>query len=98
MPLPACPPACSDASPALAHVFDRVLLPLHTLLLLQVDYAVEDALVEAGHAAAEEVDFEGFLRMLHRTGTHDSLDALEQVCVGGSGWGGGSGGGRGRGV
>lgn len=43
----------------------------------EVDYAVEDALVEAGYADADEVDFDGFLRML-RVGSYDSLDALDQ--------------------
>lgn len=43
----------------------------------EVDYAVEDALVEAGYADADEVDFDGFLRMV-RVGSYDSLDALEQ--------------------
>ncbi|PSC74049.1 Calcium-dependent kinase 29 [Micractinium conductrix] len=43
----------------------------------EVDYAVEDALLEAGYTDADEVDFDGFLRML-RIGSYDSLDALEQ--------------------
>ncbi|KAL4853803.1 Calcium-dependent protein kinase 34 [Chlorella vulgaris] len=43
----------------------------------EVDYAVEDALVEAGYADADEVDFDGFLRML-KVGSYDSLDALDQ--------------------
>ena len=50
----------------------------------EVDYAVEDALVEAGYADADEVDFDGFLRMV-RVGSYDSLDALEQVRAGAGG-------------
>ena len=43
----------------------------------EVDFAVEDALLEAGQADAEAIDFEGFLRML-RVGSLDSLDSLDQ--------------------
>jgi Ca2+-binding EF-hand superfamily protein len=43
----------------------------------EVDFAVEDALLEAGHTDAEEIDFEGFLKML-RVGSRDSLDSLDQ--------------------
>lgn len=43
----------------------------------EVDYAVEDALLEAGMAEAEDIDFEGFLNMLH-VGSMESLDSLDQ--------------------
>ena len=43
----------------------------------EIDFAVEDALIEAGQADADEVDFEGFLKML-RVGSMDSVDSLEQ--------------------
>lgn len=43
----------------------------------EVDFALEDALVEAGLAQAEDIDFEGFLRMLH-VGSVESLDSLDQ--------------------
>jgi len=43
----------------------------------EVDWAVEDALMEAGYADAGEVDFEGFLKIL-RVGSMESLDSLEQ--------------------
>lgn len=43
----------------------------------EVDYAVEDVLVEAGYADADELDFEGFLRMV-QVGSLDSLDSLDQ--------------------
>lgn len=42
----------------------------------EVDYAVEDALLEAGHANADEIDFDGFLRLLH-VGSTDHLDQYE---------------------
>ena len=43
----------------------------------EVDFAVEDALVEAGGVDPEEIDFEGFLKMLH-VGSFESLDSLDQ--------------------
>ncbi|KAK9904983.1 hypothetical protein WJX75_007021 [Coccomyxa subellipsoidea] len=43
----------------------------------EVDYAVEDALVDAGYKDEEEIDFEGFIRIL-RAGSADSLDNLDQ--------------------
>lgn len=44
---------------------------------IEVDYALEDALIDAGHTDAEELDFEGFLRMV-KAGSQDSLEALDQ--------------------
>ncbi|BDA49651.1 probable calcium-dependent protein kinase 17 at N-terminal half [Coccomyxa sp. Obi] len=43
----------------------------------EVEYAVEDALVEAGYKDEEEIDFEGFIKIL-RAGSTDSLDNLDQ--------------------
>lgn len=43
----------------------------------EVEWALEDALVEAGYADADEMDFEGFLRMIS-VASHDSLDSLDQ--------------------
>lgn len=43
----------------------------------EVDFAVEDALLEGGGVDAEDIDFEGFLRML-RVGSLESLDSLDQ--------------------
>ncbi|GAB4813440.1 hypothetical protein N2152v2_000486 [Parachlorella kessleri] len=57
---------------------DAVLATLRSKLPAdEVDYAVEDALVEAGYADADEMDFEGFLRMV-QVGSLDSLDSLDQ--------------------
>lgn len=42
----------------------------------QVDFALEDAMVEAGYADADEMDFEGFLHMLN-VGSFESLDSLD---------------------
>lgn len=50
----------------------RSKLPAH-----EVDWALEDMMIEAGYADADEVDFEGFLRMA-RAGSQDPLDSLEQ--------------------
>lgn len=50
----------------------RSKLPAH-----EVDWALEDMMIEAGYADADEVDFEGFLRMA-RSASHDPLDSLEQ--------------------
>ncbi|KAL6784975.1 hypothetical protein ACKKBG_A01905 [Auxenochlorella protothecoides x Auxenochlorella symbiontica] len=41
----------------------------------EVDYAVEHAMVEAGHADADDMDFEGFLRLLHMD-AGEASDAL----------------------
>ena len=43
----------------------------------EVDFAVEDALLDAGAIDADDIDFEGFLRMLH-VGSFESLDSLDQ--------------------
>ncbi|KDD75667.1 hypothetical protein H632_c560p0 [Helicosporidium sp. ATCC 50920] len=43
----------------------------------EVDWAVEDALVGAGYADAEEIDFEGFLKIM-RANSVDDVGALEQ--------------------
>lgn len=43
----------------------------------EVDYALEDALLDAGQAEADEIDFEGFLKMI-KVGSVDSIDALDQ--------------------
>lgn len=47
------------------------------LPVAEVDAAVEDALVEAGLADAESVDFEGFLRVLAPSNSCGSLDSLD---------------------
>jgi serine/threonine protein kinase/Ca2+-binding EF-hand superfamily protein len=43
----------------------------------EVDFALEDAMMEAGGVDPEEIDFEGFLKMLH-VGSFESLDSLDQ--------------------
>lgn len=43
----------------------------------EVDFAFEDALMEVGGVDPDEIDFEGFLKMLH-VGSFDSLDSLDQ--------------------
>ena len=43
----------------------------------EVDYAVEDAMVEAGIKDPEQVDFEGFLKMV-TLGSHASTDSLDK--------------------
>ena len=43
----------------------------------EVDYAVEDALVEANLKDAEQVDFEGFMKLV-TIGSHASLDGLDK--------------------
>lgn len=43
----------------------------------EVDYALEDAMLQAGIVEAEDVDFEGFLKML-RVGSFESLESLDQ--------------------
>ena len=43
----------------------------------EVDYAVEDAMVEAGIKDPEQVDFEGFLKMV-TMGSHASTDSLDK--------------------
>lgn len=43
----------------------------------EVEWALEDALVESGYADADEMDFEGFLRMV-KVASHDSLGDLDQ--------------------
>ncbi|KAK9804764.1 hypothetical protein WJX72_004008 [[Myrmecia] bisecta] len=58
-------------------VNDFVELLANKLPASEVEYAVEDALVEAGYADAEEVDFEGFLSLLH-VGSYDNLNNLDQ--------------------
>lgn len=50
----------------------RSKLPAHEL-----DWALEDMMIEAGYADADEVDFDGFLR-LAKAASHDALDSLEQ--------------------
>ena len=44
----------------------------------EIDFAMEDALAEAGIADPEALDFEGFLRMVQIGSSYDSLDSLEQ--------------------
>jgi serine/threonine protein kinase/Ca2+-binding EF-hand superfamily protein len=57
---------------------DKLMTKLREKLpAAEVDYAVEDALIEAGQAGAEEIDFDAFLRML-KVGSIDSLDSLDQ--------------------
>ena len=43
----------------------------------EVEYALEDAMLEAGAAGADEIDFEGFLKMIS-VGSVESMDALDQ--------------------
>ncbi|CAL5220717.1 g2773 [Coccomyxa viridis] len=43
----------------------------------EIEYAVEDALVDAGYKDEEEIDFEGFIKIM-RAGSVDSLDHLDQ--------------------
>jgi calcium-dependent protein kinase len=43
----------------------------------EVDFAYEDAMMEVGGVDPDEIDFEGFLKMLH-VGSLESLDSLDQ--------------------
>jgi serine/threonine protein kinase/Ca2+-binding EF-hand superfamily protein len=43
----------------------------------EVDFALEDAMMEVGGVDPDEIDFEGFLKMLH-VGSFESLDSLDQ--------------------
>lgn len=44
----------------------------------EIDYAVEDGLLQSGYVDAEDVDFEGFLKLLHTTDDREQLMRLEQ--------------------
>ncbi|CAK0783368.1 hypothetical protein CVIRNUC_006567 [Coccomyxa viridis] len=57
---------------------DRLMCVLREKLpAAEVEYAVEDALVDAGYKDEEEIDFEGFIKIM-RASSVDSLDHLDQ--------------------